>query len=855
MGVKFYHCDPTVQGPPLCQLGEIAGKLAPKTIQVMGASAIDVVQGYRSSQMASQYDIFIVGEAPAAVEDKTSLPFQGEAGALLQDMLREAGLDFSRIYMTNLVKCRPPGGRDPASPEIKACVHHIYWEIQKYKPNVIILAGRVPLKLFNLHTKGGITKVRGSVFKKPLPIDPEGIEYTIVPIYHPAALLYNATASKRRRVIQDLRLAAKSLDGSLPPSKVYPCKYEVCHNATDVERMVSAVTNHGKLSFDTESPNLQLLYSPMILLQVSIGLGRNWVVPLYRHDPKAEGPFKLYPYLIKNKEALQHLRRLFTNPDIKLSAHNAGYDAMVVRRWLGVEIAGELHDSGCMHHLLDSDPPHNLETLADIELGVGPYDFPVKDIVGYSKKERASYDNIPDEILWRYGATDAECGYRLTELYGRRMAEKPHLMKLYREETMPSIRAMAETAWSGIKVDIDNLSKVEDYYIEKRDQVVAECRQLTRPDFNPGSIDQVVKHLTARGHAAKLKDIRKAKGVTADRNTLLDIEDPLAENVNKYRWISKRLNTYVRPIRDHIELDGRARYSLNLTGTASGRQSAKIVHQMPRISDDKESPVPLRAIFCEEDDYIILYIDFDQFELRIFSILSGESELTETLESGGDVHSLTAATAIGIDVKDVSEFNRSGVGKPIGFGSLYGSEGHKIATLNFENPANGRIEVIGPDRAELFLERFHSRYTGIKRFMRSSVEQALALDCTSRSVFGRDRHIPKLLASNEHVRKHAERECTNHQIQSPAASILTRTVCRVRDAVLTEGLSPQTDIRLLTCVHDSALWGVRRNLLEFTKPLVIEAAEVPVLELNNKVFPIAMGVGRSWADAEKDSKA
>lgn len=135
-------------------------------------------------------EIMFIGEAPGANEDRQGRPFVGAAGQLLTELLRKAGLSRDEVYITNVVKCRPPGNRDPRPDEIAACSPYLDAQIKIIKPRIIVTLGRHSTKY--LLRKGGvnisgITRVRGKTFK----IEIEGIPVTVVPTYHPAAALYN----------------------------------------------------------------------------------------------------------------------------------------------------------------------------------------------------------------------------------------------------------------------------------------------------------------------------------------------------------------------------------------------------------------------------------------------------------------------------------------------------------------------------------------------------------------------------------------------------------------------------------------------------------------------------------------
>ena len=134
-------------------------------------------------------EIMFVGEAPGKTEDETGRPFVGAAGSLLTKLLREAGLEREKVYITNIVKCRPPGNRDPTDEEIEACTPFLWRQVKIIRPKVIVAlgrhAGRVLFRKAGLEWKS-ITAHHGRVYEAVI----EGIRVKIIPTYHPAAALY-----------------------------------------------------------------------------------------------------------------------------------------------------------------------------------------------------------------------------------------------------------------------------------------------------------------------------------------------------------------------------------------------------------------------------------------------------------------------------------------------------------------------------------------------------------------------------------------------------------------------------------------------------------------------------------------
>src|SRR5215212_7016306 len=105
-------------------------------------------------------DLMFVGEAPGANEDKQGLPFVGQAGKLLDKLLAEIGMQRGDVFIANVLKCRPPGNRDPQPPEIEACEGHLMRQIELIRPRVICSLGNFATKLLSGRPEG-ITKVRG----------------------------------------------------------------------------------------------------------------------------------------------------------------------------------------------------------------------------------------------------------------------------------------------------------------------------------------------------------------------------------------------------------------------------------------------------------------------------------------------------------------------------------------------------------------------------------------------------------------------------------------------------------------------------------------------------------------------
>ncbi|MEK7461731.1 MAG: uracil-DNA glycosylase [Patescibacteria group bacterium] len=142
-------------------------------------------------------DIMFIGEAPGENEAKTGKPFCGRAGKVLDILLTSVGIDRKDVYVTNIVKDRPPGNRDPYPDEIEIYAPFLDRQIEIIKPKVVATLGRFSMQY--VMTRYGleweldsISKLHGKVFQgQTLDINSQGLTFKFIPLYHPAAAIYN----------------------------------------------------------------------------------------------------------------------------------------------------------------------------------------------------------------------------------------------------------------------------------------------------------------------------------------------------------------------------------------------------------------------------------------------------------------------------------------------------------------------------------------------------------------------------------------------------------------------------------------------------------------------------------------
>ena len=161
-------------------------------------------------------DVCIIGEAPGFNEDKQGVPFVGAAGQLLDKMLADIDLDRSTVAIVNVIKCRPPGNRDPQPDEIEACRPYLSAQLNHMRPAVIITLGNFATK-FILESPVGITRARGQVYSR------KGA--SIIPTFHPAAALRGGRfggMSTMDAMRQDFELVGRVLEERRAAARAAP---------------------------------------------------------------------------------------------------------------------------------------------------------------------------------------------------------------------------------------------------------------------------------------------------------------------------------------------------------------------------------------------------------------------------------------------------------------------------------------------------------------------------------------------------------------------------------------------------------------------------------------------------------
>jgi uracil-DNA glycosylase family 4 len=841
-----------------------------------------------------QYDLMIIGDQPGLDDDKMDAVWIDTAGHTVIDFLNRAKIDLERVWLTKITKCRPAvRGRKPTVGEIGKCRdEHLRKEIELIMPQVVMVVGAPALRAFNLLGHGSLNAIHGRVFEAQFADWDDGPEFKVIPSVSPGTFYYRPDPKFRNRVGNDYVVARDLIAGKEPSPHFYP-DHHVIDTAEKLEWLKGEILSSTLLGWDTESCGLGFRKSPVISYQFAWGWNPDQcaVLPIMEHDPDApeEQQFHLKESFgsLNDDLVTQFMRDVFLTPHISKAAHNHKYDVNILRWGYGIEIEGFLYDTWTMKHQQDENPPSDLEFLCDLEFAWGDYGAEKRKITGSGKKLKNTYDKVPNDILYPYGATDALGTYRLACLHVQRLKAKPNLWKFHIEESEPLQRSLARAEFRGACVHSKALEILGDQFEAEQKKLLTHLRgTISKPDFNPGSNPQVLEAFLAMGVSSlDLEERKAASGYTTNKQKLLDIVESgkqpqakFAQDLMTYRNKTKMVSTYIENCRNDLDKDGRVRYSWVIAGPVTGRLSCRFFHQIPKIDerivmygpkdkDGKAAYVPfaqrlkdeklvMRDMFLAPEGSKYVYGDYSQVELRILAILANDIEMLKIMaDPNGDLHAVTAFEFLKTVYPDltealVSKFNRTEVGKRVNFGLAYGSEGHALVKTGKWQDAAGNERAFTWAMLESGMAAWKGRFTGVGDFIDTTPDLVRNCGGTATNVFGRERHFGTVLTSaNDYERAAAEREAVNFFIQSVAASITNRTIIAIDKMLADNGIGEDT-VCLVNTVHDSVAYEVKDTHVDWFLKAMAIVSEAPFQELGGATFKIDCGVGQNWTDAE-----
>ena len=755
--------------------------------------------------------VMIIGEAPGENEAATGRVFSGRAGKLLDTLLHEAGLDRDAVYVTNVVKCRPPDNRRPDRVEFEACRMYLEREARACNPRWVLLLGNAALQA--VARKSGITKQRGVRLKVK---DPVWANRQVMATFHPAYILRNP--GQHSTLAEDVKRFARMMRGEF---QVVPVKSKYVGNAATVRwlrRQLEQLPPGTVVSYDVENRGRPWEGEwDVVCLGISWDGETTYVVPL--SHPQS-------PFRSKWQNVLRYLGPALRRADLKLVAQNGKHDN---QQLAGARVFLEHRfDIMLAAHLLDENRPKNLGFLSQSVLGADVYKGMVE-----LKPEKIMKE--PLRRIASYNGNDVGYTHQIYPRLREELIAQPRLTRLFAKLMMPASHVVQQVEAAGMYVDRKRLfhrMEVLRGEIDDRKEVLREhLPHRWQEDFNFNSTQQLGRWLFSKRGLGLSPLETTASGRPSTREAvLLHYHDhPAVQALLEYRTLQlKWMNTYLLPWSTRLDSRSRLHTTYKLYGTVTGRLSGDL-QQVPRDSF-------IRGVIGAPPGWLFVQADYSQIELRIAAHIAKERRMRRSFLTGQDLHLVTACSLTGKSPLDVTKEERKRA-KAVNFGFLYGMYPKKFQAYAFENYG---VEVTISE-AELarkqYFTMFHDLEAWHDRQRRVAHNHHRVV-----SPLGRIRHLPDILSSDNGVRMEAERQAINSPVQATASDLMLFSMVQ---------LQPRLDPRsafIVGTLHDAIFLQVREDRVAEIAPIIKEVMEnLPLKKTFGVEIDIPIIVDVEWA--------
>ena len=454
-------------------------------------------------------------------------------------------------------------------------------------------------------------------------------------------------------------------------------------------------------------------------------------------------------------------------------------------------------------------------------------------LAGYLLNVNSS-DYSVERLCAEYGVTYSK--ERLGEslfLLNRALWEKLHAQGMYRvlsEIEIPLAEVLSSMEHDGIAMDIPALHQFGEELLPEIRKLEQAVYKAAGHEFNIGSPKQLsVVLFEELGLPAGKK---RKTGYSTDADTLEALRDKheIIPLIFEYRTLTKLYNTYVKGLEAAVSPDGRMHTTFKQTETRTGRISSAEPN-IQNIPVRTEIGRNFRKFFVAGEGKLLADADYSQIELRVLAHLSGDKAMIKTFCEGGDIHTETAASVLGLPPEWITPEQRRSA-KAVNFGIVYG-----IGAFSLAKDIN-----VSVGEAKRYIEDYLTHYSGVRAYM-DKVTKSAEKDGWAVTMFGRKRFIPEILSTNKTVKALGKRIAMNTPIQGTAADIIKIAMVRVYRRLKAE----LPEARLILQVHDELI-------VEAPDDKAAQAAKILTEEMQGAVklaVPLTADAkeGRSWYDA------
>jgi DNA polymerase I len=597
-------------------------------------------------------------------------------------------------------------------------------------------------------------------------------------------------------------------------------KYEAVTTDADIKKLVALLKKHDEICFDTETTGIDANNAELVGLSFSVKAGEAFYIPC-PPDQK------------KTKEILAHFESLFADKKKTWVGQNTKYDLLVLK-WYGIEIAGNLFDTMLAHYVIEPDGKRGMDDLSVKYLGYEPVH--IEELIGKKGKLQGSMRDVELEKIKEYAAEDADITLQLKHIFTP-LLKKKEVEKVFNEVENPLVKVLTDMEFEGIKVDeefLNDYSKVLEKDAKKAEDSVYKQAGVRFNLASPKQLGEVLfDKLKLDPSAKKTKTGQYQTG----EDVLLKLAakgNQIVEDILIFRELTKLKSTYVDALPQLInKKTGRVHTSYGQAVAVTGRLQSNNPN-LQNIPVRTERGKEVRKAFIPRDSkHILLSADYSQIELRIVASISGDKNMCDAFRNGTDIHTATASKVYNVNEKEVTKEMRYKA-KSVNFGIIYGQGAFGLA----DNLGISRTE------AKEIIDNYKKQFPGIQKYMDDTINFARENGYVE-TLMGRKRWLRDINSANFTVRGFAERNAINSPIQGTAADMIKLAMQKVHAAMK----KAKMQSKMLLQVHDELVFDALKSEAKELKPLIIECME-SAMKLPNKVPVVAeCGEGKNWLEA------
>jgi DNA polymerase-1 len=529
---------------------------------------------------------------------------------------------------------------------------------------------------------------------------------------------------------------------------------------------------------------------------------------------------------------VEKLKPILENPDKYKVLQNEKYDNHITIG-LGIQLNGVVMDTMLASYVKDPSYKHGLKQQAFGYLGYVMTS--IEELIGKGKSQ-ITMDKVAIEPAAEYACGDAKSTLELGAYYAKNLdAEEKNI--LYGIE-QPLVPVLVEMERNGVSIDTEYLKELSSELQGNIEKIEAKIFEMAGEKFNVNSPKQVGDILFGKMKISTKGKAKTQTGYSTSASVLesLKNEHPIASLLLSHRHYSKLKSTYVDALPKLVNpKTGRVHTSFNQTATTTGRLSSSDPN-LQNIPIRTEIGNRIRAAFvpADRENAVILSADYSQIELRLLAHITGDDNLIDTFNKGGDIHTDTAAKIFRVFPDEVtSEMRRAA--KTVNFGIIYGQTSFGLSeTLR-----------ISPAQAKDIIDKYFATYPKINEYIYNTVKEAREKGYV-KTLYGRRRYLKEDLHSRiKNIREFAERAAVNSPLQGTAADMIKLAMIRLHRSLK----KANSRSKLILQVHDELVLEVPKDELDETKQLVTTCME---LDQPLKVpLVVDIACGPSWMEVKE----